>query len=202
MDSVFVGLQGAVPEGYYPIYLLDDPDQAGDLGYHTEDPGGRPYGRVFARPVLTAVGGSVLSGGLSVASVLSHEVVEFFIDIGCNLWADRGDGTYVAYEACDPVEEDSYPVQVADSTGAEVTVSVSNFALAAWFDPMATVPGTQYDWLKKLVAPLQVAPGGYVVVLDSKTGKIAQFFASEEGRALHAVTRPPHPAARSARRAA
>ena len=42
MDSVFVPKGGAAPADAYPIYLLDNPDVAGVLGYHAEDPGGKP----------------------------------------------------------------------------------------------------------------------------------------------------------------
>ena len=70
--------QDAQP-GTYVIGILDDSDQANALGWHTEDAQGRVYGRVFASPVLDN-GGNALTRSLSVASVLSHEVLEAFID--------------------------------------------------------------------------------------------------------------------------
>ena len=201
MESVFVTTAGQVPEGYYPVYVLDDPDMANALGYHTEDPGGKVYGRVFAAPVLKS-GGTVLTGDSSVSATLSHEVIELFVDISVNLWADRGDNTLVAFEAADPVEQDSYAIRVPDSTGQLVDVSVSNFVLQAWFDAEATAPGTQYDWLRKVAAPLQMTAGGYVVVWDLATGKVDQVFASEAGRQRFAALRPKHPSGRAARRMA
>lgn len=200
IDSVFVPSTGQVPADCYPIYLLDSPDVADALGYHTEDPGGKIYGRVFADPVLKN-GGTVLQGSLSVSAVLSHEVIEFFVDRHCQLWADRGDGTLVAYEACDPVENDSYIVRPYDPTTKKtVEVSVSNFVLDAWFDVQATAPGTQYDWLKKCTAPLQMTHGGYLVVLNASTGQTSQVYGSHEAALRHMAIKPFHVAARSARR--
>jgi len=195
MPSVFVPKGGKVPVDCYPIYLLDSPDVASALGYHTEDPGGKIYGRVFVNPVLDN-GGTVLDGSLSVSAVLSHEVIEFFIDRSCQLWADRGDNTMVAYEAGDPVESDSYTITVNKRK-----VSVSNFVLDAWFDAQATAPGTQYDWMKKCTEPLQMTSGGYIVVLDVNTGKVSQVFANTKAEEQHNVVKPRHEAARSARRA-
>ena len=115
MESVLVTAEGQVPEGFYPIYVLDDADVAEALGYHSEDPGGRVYGRVFASPVLKAGGGVLKDEGLgSVSATLSHEIIELFVDSGCNLWADRGNNVLVAYEACDPVEDASYVISPTD----------------------------------------------------------------------------------------
>lgn len=75
--------------GTAAIGILDDADQANDLGWHTESAAGVVYGRTFARPVLDN-GGDALTNPLSVASVLSHEACELFLDPSCNLWADAG----------------------------------------------------------------------------------------------------------------
>lgn len=79
------------PPGSWVLAVLDDSDQADALGWHTEDQGDLVYGRVFASPVLDN-GGDVLTKPLSVASVLSHEVLETFVDPHVNLWADDGKG--------------------------------------------------------------------------------------------------------------
>lgn len=194
-DVVFVPKGGTVPEDAFPVYLLDDADQAG-LGYHTEDPNGRRYGRAFARPVLDNKG-SLTKGSLSVSACLSHEVLEAFIDPACQLWADRLDGTFVAYECADPVENDSYVVRVTVD-GRLVDVSVSSFVTADWFD--AVSKGARYDWLGHLTRPLQVSIGGYVVVLDGATGKTSQVFGSHVAQRTHDAIKPTHVAARSSRR--
>lgn len=150
------------PPGSVVIGLLDNADQAGVLGWHTEGPDGTVYGRVFAEPVLQN-GGGILDGSLSVSSVLSHEVLETFGDAACNLWADDGAGTSYAYELCDPVESDSYGIIIA-SSGEQITAKVSNFVLPAWFDPQAPA-GSQFDHIGLLNGPFHVQPNGYVIVM-------------------------------------
>lgn len=197
MDSVYVSKGGTVPSDCYPIYLLDNPDVANALGYHTEDPGGKIYGRVFVEPVLQN-GGALLTSALSVSSVLSHEVAEFFVDRHCELWADRGDGTMVAYEVADPVENDFYTVHPVINN-VIVPVNVSNFVLDAWFDVQATAPGTRYDWMKTTTKPLQMTKGGYGVILHTATGKVTQIFGSVEAETRHNAIKPYHVASRSVR---
>jgi hypothetical protein len=107
---------------------------------------------VAAKPELDN-GGQVTTGDWSVSSVLSHEVLEMFIDPNCNLWASDGKGSVYSFEVCDPVEAPSYNVN---------GISVCNFVTPAWFDPMA--PATaQFDKLGQLTAPLSILRGGYVV---------------------------------------
>lgn len=146
------------PPGVHVISIVDTLDGApqGALGYHTEDPGGRQWGVVAASPVLDA-GMQVLTGDWSLASVLSHEVLEMLCDPACNLWAADGNGRAYSYEVCDPVEAPTYEV-----TG----VSVSNFVLPTWFDPQAS-PGAKFDHLGVLQAPFSIAKGGYAVYLEA-----------------------------------
>jgi hypothetical protein len=144
-----------VPPGAHVIGIFDDSDQQGALGWHTEDAGDAIYGRVFARPVLTN-GGDALTKTLSVASVLSHEVLEMWADPGCQAWMDDNQGHLHALEVCDPVESDSYLLK---------GVTVSNFVYPAWFDPHAT-PTDPVDYLHTTHAPFTLAPGGYEVYRD------------------------------------
>src|SRR5689334_21146057 len=99
---VYISDEKDAQPGAWVIAVMDDSDQADALGWHTEDQGGVIYGRVFASPVLDN-GGDALHKPLSVASVLSHEVLEILADQNCNLWANRGDNTAVALEIADPV---------------------------------------------------------------------------------------------------
>lgn len=198
LNSVFVPKGGVASASDYPLVILDDPDQANALGYHTEDPNGKVWGRVFARPVFDN-GGTALHGALSVSSVLSHEMLEAFADLNVNLWADRNDGTFVALEIADPVENDSYEVGSLDAHGNKVMVSVSNFVLNEWFDPLAS-PTSRFDYMKKVKAPLTMSPGGYIVVLNTRNGKVSQVFGSQEAEHMHNKKKPAHPASRTARR--
>ena len=185
--------KGTVPPvDAFPMVILDDPDQAGALGYHTTDDKGNPWGRVFAAPVLNN-GGTTLKGSLSVSGVLSHEVLELFGDYNVNLWADKYDGTEVAVELCDPVEADCYDVLVG-----KVNVSVSNFVLDEWFDAFQSEG--KFDYMGTVKAPLTMSSGGYTIVRDLSTGKTSAVWGSKEAEAIHALKKPGHPAARSSKR--
>lgn len=164
---VYSSTEADAPPGAWVIAILDDPDQADALGWHTESQGELIFGRVFARPVLDN-GGDALTRPLSVASVLSHEVLETYVDPNVNLWADRGDGVAVALEVADPVESDSYPIAI----GAR-QVTVSNFVAPRWFDPQSNA-GDRFDYLGSANRAFMMTAGGYIVVLQE--GKISQQF--------------------------
>jgi hypothetical protein len=141
----YLSARSHAPAGAWVIAVLDDADQVGDLGWHTMDAMGRIYGRVFAR--------ACLDYGVPVSTTLSHEIVETFCDPWVDQWRDTGRGYSVAYEACDPVEGDSYEI---DGT------AVSDFVTPAWYDPRLT--GRRH-WLDNGTVPgsFELAPGGYVV---------------------------------------
>lgn len=147
----------AIPAGAYIITVTDTiKDQpSGVLGFHTEDPGGKLWGTVAVDPELSN-GAQVTTGDWSVSSVLSHEVLEMFIDPNCNLWSSDGKGSIFTFEVCDPVEAPTYVVN---------GVSVSNFVTPAWFDPQAK--GVPFDKLGLLTAPFEILKGGYVVYATS-----------------------------------
>lgn len=160
------------PPGAWVISVLDNADQAGDLGWHTEAEGGLIYGRVFAGPVLDN-GGVPLNGQLSVCSVLSHEILESLADPHCNMFCDAGTGTAYAYEVGDPVEDESYPVTISAGTES-ITATVSNFVLPAWFDPDAAKLAGAFDYMGTRTAPFQLSPGGYVILMTE--GNVTQQF--------------------------
>jgi hypothetical protein len=177
----------------YPIIIVDDPDQAGMLGYHTETPDGKIWGRVFVK-AITARGGKMTQGPLSVSVVLSHEIIEAYVNPNVNVWASRSDGLLVAYEAADPVENDSY--EITTKTGKKV--SVSNFVFPEWFD--ARPPnGARFDFMGKVSKPFSVSKGGYMVTLNTKTGRTKNIFGSLSSKEQHNVRQDPHPASRSTR---
>lgn len=157
--------QGAAGKRYDAIIgILDDADQAGDLGWHAEGPDAGVYGRVFARPVLEA-GGNALADDLSVCSVLSHEACEVLLDPACDLWAQRADGLLIARELCDPVEGDSYRMTITATSGEQVTGTVSDFVLPSWFDPSAA-PGPA-DHMGLVSVPFGVRPTGYTIQMSA-----------------------------------
>jgi hypothetical protein len=165
---VFYSDPAAVPAAAHGIAIVDtiQNQPQGVLGFHTEDLGGKLWGVVAAKPELDN-GAQVTSGDWSVSSVLSHEVLEMFVDPNCNLWANDGKRSAYSFEVCDPVEAPSYTVN---------GVSVSNFVTPSWFDPLAAA-NAQYDKLGLLRAPFSILKGGYVVY--ESAGKEHQKFGDE-----------------------
>lgn len=140
------------------IFILDDSDQQGALGYHELTPGDVPVGYCFAK--------TCLDNQTNWQSCLSHELIEQLLDPlvdSCIVVSafplsvhgyTRNVPAVVVFEACDPVENDEYPID---------GVPVSNFVLPSWFQSLDT-PGLQgpYDYLQKLTSPLSMTPGGYI----------------------------------------
>lgn len=149
------------------LTIVDNPDQAGVLGWHTEGQNGVIYGYVFAEPVLDN-GGAVLTGATyTVAATLSHEVLETIADPHVNLWATGPSDTLISQEVCDPVENGSYDID---------GVSVSNFVTPNWFDAQAAA-GVTMDYLGRVSQPFQMDQGGYYVHVTA--GKPSQVFGED-----------------------
>lgn len=178
--------------GDWVLFVLDNSDQAGALGYHDQTSADVIYGRVFAQPCLTDGGSTALQGPYSVSSVLSHEVLETLVDPHCNLWAERSDGVAIAYEVCDPVESFTYTVH--DRYSGDITVS--DFVTPEWFDENRS-PGERFDFLGKAVSPFVLTPGGYWI--QAKVGGESQSFAEgydrvrDDARAITYVFGPDFP---------
>jgi len=150
---VYYSGPATVPAAAHGITIVDSltGEPKGTLGYHTEQ-AGKLWGLVAANPSLDS-GAAVLTGDWSVSSILSHEVVEMFVDPNCNLWASNDAGRAYSFEVCDPVEAPTYDVN---------GVSVSNFVTPSWFDPLAPA-GTKLDNLGLLRQPFTLLKGGYLV---------------------------------------
>ncbi len=200
------------PTGGKLIAIMDDSDQADALGYHGEDKLDRPVGRVFASPVLDSNGsGAVLWDKdrtlTTVSAVLSHEVLEMYIDPSVNYWADGPEipeGSEYALEVCDPVQADYYDMPTADRNNP--AVRVSNFVLPAWFDEGEEGP---YDYMRHLSRGHSILPGGYMIVrkgvgdeqvvfgseldlarfLSGQKSLLARTFQRDESRAEKMITR-------------
>lgn len=179
---------GTYGKGVVPIYILDNADQQGALGYHDEDANGNQYGRIFAKTVLDNQG-TVLTGQLSVSSVLSHEVMEWAVDPRCNLWANVG-GQMVALEVGDPVEADSYSIHVAGNP-----VSVSNYVLPSWFDDQDA--SGLWDRMQNCGGPGQMSAGGYEIVMQAS--QVTQAFGDTQPEAWRQAMKDA-PGSRTSRR--
>ena len=153
-QSIWDVVAAAHKRGFH-IVMLDSEGQGADLGYHDVGPDGRPYARVFLDPILKH-GGHWLRGSLSVSATVSHEACEFVVDPATNRWAEGNAGSFWSLEICDPVEAFVYPVTLR--SGAKVTVS--DFVLPAWFDPLAP-HRRRFDWMRRVHWPFGIAPDGY-----------------------------------------
>src|SRR5262249_52494184 len=85
--------------GWWQIVVLDDPDQAGALGYHELTIQGAPFEKSFAKPDLES--------GPSGTATLSHELLEMLADPWINWCAIGRDSKIYALEVSDAVEADN-----------------------------------------------------------------------------------------------
>lgn len=168
------------------IAIHTDADMADALGYHDQTPDGRPYGKVFVRPILES-GGTVSDSANSVSVTLSHEVLELWGDPNCNAWFDDAEGVSFAGELCDPVEADAYE---------QGGVWVSNYVLPSYFDDNPERGARRFDYLGRLSRPFSMTKGGYVI--QRKAGKVKEVFAKDFPTWKRAGKR--HAAARTRRR--
>jgi hypothetical protein len=169
------------------IYLFDNSDQQGALGYHTETMNGYVYGKVFVK-TITDYGLPVMydqnrRNEITVSSVVSHEVIETFCNPYIQLWADGpsiSEGSQYAYEACDAVEANVYQLQTVipptqgNTHPQIVTASVSDFVLPEYFDT-ASPAGTKLDRLGILTTPFTISNNGYMIVKNN-SGNVSEIF--------------------------
>lgn len=167
----YYAVESSVPAGYCKLYIFDNSDQAGALGYHDQDMGGKPYGKVFVNPIIGS-GGSDVLGANSVSVVISHEACEMMGDPEVNCWRQMGNGDLTCQELCDAVEGDYYNIVVNGRN-----ISVSNFLLPAWFD-YAPVSGSRFDYMRRLSGPFTMSSGGYMIMMSG--GEISYVFGSKE----------------------
>jgi hypothetical protein len=151
-DVIYVENSGLVPADAHRLTILDEADESGVVGYHRVTSEGLPFARVFVRRILNHAG-EFLTDRMSVSSVLSHEICEWFVDPYLNLWADGPAGQY-AVEICDPVDGDVYAIN---------GVTVSNFVTKHFFNPHSR-PDMQFDHLCKLTRPFSATTFGRMQV--------------------------------------
>lgn len=156
------------PTGARVITVMDTLDDPQALGYHTEQAGDLVWGVVGTKAAM-AQGAKALVGPYAISSILSHEVIEMFVDPWCGGWFDNGHGLLIALEIGDPVENDFYMIDV----GAGSMVAVSNFVTAEWFNSQAA-KGDRFDYMGRLTKPFTMTRGGYWV--QSKAGRASQKF--------------------------
>jgi hypothetical protein len=155
-----------VPIEAYLLGVFDDADQAGALGYHDLGRGGQPLGKVFAKTT------QVYGGNWTVT--FSHELLEMLADPNINLVAfDEDAGRAYMYEVCDAVE--------ADDLGYSIDgVTVSDFVVPGWFEPLHVGKHEKFAFHSKVDGPFKLLPGGYIGYYDLAKGGWFQLTAREE----------------------
>lgn len=138
--------------GWWQIVVVDNPDQAGALGYHELTEQGAPLGKIFAKLDLDS--------GSSWTATLSHELLEMLADPWINWCAVGSDSRIYALEVCDAVE--------ADNLGYFIdNILVSDFITPAWFEPTTI---DRMDFKQHLTKELEIARGGYISVFNEADG--------------------------------
>lgn len=146
-----VQAMSSAPAGALPVYILDDSDQAGALGYHDNDPKLGPFGRVFAK--------TDRQYGLNWTVTTSHEVLELAADPFVVSTAQINRTSFTALEVCDAVEADADGYVIGGT-------QVSDFVTPAWFGA-GTGP---VDFRKLLTKPFTLRKGGYMSVWTASRG--------------------------------
>lgn len=154
LDCTLTFLSGSelLTRGWWQIVIVDNPDQAGALGYHEMSNSGTPLGKVFAKLDLES--------GCSWTATLSHELLEMLADPWINWCAVGGDSRIYALEVCDAVEDDKLGYEIDG-------VLVSDFITPAWFEPTCA---DRVDFKRHLSAQLELARGGYISVFHPTHG--------------------------------
>jgi hypothetical protein len=134
----------APPANSWWVVFLDDSDQAEALAYHDVTDTGLPIAKVFVK--------TLLGDKASVSVGATHEICEMAVDPTINLAAQDLEGTFWAYEVCDPVESDQYGYDIGG-------VLVTDFVTPAWFG-FKNAAG-DLDFQKHASAPFAVLSDGY-----------------------------------------
>jgi len=139
-----------MPEnGDWQLVFLDDAEAAGMMGYHGLDLNGEPLAKAFVKSAKRA--------GEKISVAASHELLEMLIDPSAQLWAQGNDGLFYAYEVCDAVEEEIYPI-------GEKKLEVSNFVYPTFFESWHADKSVEFDQLKRVIRPFQTLESGYQIV--------------------------------------
>lgn len=134
--------------GQWAAVFTDNATVAGALGYHDTTPDGLPLAHNFVQ--------TSLADGELPSVTASHELAEMLVDPAVNLCAMGPRGLIYAYESCDAVERETFPIG---------GVQFSDFVYPAWFEMFRRA---KYDYLGRCQRPFQILPGGYMPVLGRR----------------------------------
>jgi hypothetical protein len=144
------------PAGTWWLSILDNTDRARVLGHHDLSPDGLPIGKSFA--------GTDKHYGYEWTVTASHELLEMLVNPDVNLtvhvYAAQGNGSFYAYEVCDPCEDDEYAYDIG-------TIKVCNFVYPAYFQTFRTEGSARFDHGNRLTKPVPaILPAGYISAYD------------------------------------
>lgn len=172
LDNCFVPIWGTPAKlikatkprhGAWTMAFFDTPDDPGAEGYHDILKNGLPLGKVFIKPTL--------DNHDKVSVTACHELCETLVDPAANLWSVGPRGVFWAYEVCDAVEEEEFPVD---------GVYMSDFVFPAYFEAFRKPKSAQFDYLEKVTRPFHLLKGGYSEVRHGRRSK--DVFGSEDKR--------------------
>jgi hypothetical protein len=158
ISFAFVPKTQAMDPKAWQFVVADDSPQAGAAGYHETGSGGGPIGYAFALTTQQA--------GMHPSVTISHEILEMlgdpYIDESSQ-WADIPNALFLAYETCDPVEDDQFG-QIKDG------ILLSDFVFPSYFIQGSAGP---WDLMRKLTGPWNPATmlsGAYQSTWDPTNG--------------------------------
>lgn len=153
------------PPFAWQLVLLDDPDQAGVLGYHELTAEGQPLGKVFVRLDQ--------QDGIPDGMTASHELLEMLADSNANTFDRAANGDFYIREVCDPVSVWWYPIGRHDD-GSQIYGAY--FVTPDWFTIGAKGPfAAPSPADRAITAPFMLGPGfiqgtgGYISVVRNGT---------------------------------
>jgi hypothetical protein len=176
-------LDTAAPEDVSDLGLSES-DRSKLLGRHKIELHGLPLAMIFVKSTLCAKSALRIRDRDKVSMSASHELAEMLVDPGNNLWCERSERTFYAYEVCDAVEEEYFLVD---------GIAMSDFVYPAYFDVFRKPNSTQFDHMKKIDRPFQILKQGYMPVkergkLRLKSGsKDKGWRIKREDRRLHRI---------------
>jgi hypothetical protein len=160
------------------LYLWDEEDMDGAVGYHFSNYAGVPFGFVFTDICR--------EWGSTWTAALSHEVLELLGDPLCNSLVrgphpnDRRKRVFYWREMCDPVQTQTYFID---------GVEVSNFVLPHYFTEDEE-KGTRNDFLgDDKLRSFGVTDGGYVGFWDPEKKDDDTFAGGERGMKILGIKR-------------
>jgi hypothetical protein len=154
----------AVPPGIWPVFILDQIEVKGALGFHLTN-ANQPFANVLAGSTWSLTAGHEVlemladpSGNRLVSSTSIQIVDDKIVD---------GDAKFeFLVEVCDPSEDAANAYLVDD-------VLVPDFYTPRYFDPVGA-PSVRYSFSGNITRPRQLLPNGYLSWVDPTTQTMHQ----------------------------